>query len=123
MATWTANRYTRGGLLLGVLTLALSNPALAQPAKSNPVVEENSKPGSLDWQLTRVRLGKRDGFRSPSIEGYCSHQSVQAGDGIFEPFDAPEREAEIDRDDHGAAVGAEDAPEAVGLAGAHGRVG
>jgi hypothetical protein len=49
-------------------------------AASNLIAEENRKPGSLDWQLTRVRLDTRGGYRSPWIEGYCSHQSVQAGD-------------------------------------------
>lgn len=45
------------------------------------IVEENRKPGSLDWQLTRVRPD-RAGFRSPWIEGYCSRQSVKAGESI-----------------------------------------
>ena len=50
--------------------------------------EENAKPGSDDWQLTRVRLEKGDGvrlvngFRSPWIEGYCSRQSVCAGESL-----------------------------------------
>ena len=41
--------------------------------------EENLKPGSTDWQLTRVRPDG-NGFRSPWIEGYCSKQSVRAGE-------------------------------------------
>ncbi len=45
------------------------------------VVAENRKPGAIDWQLTRVRAD-RDGFRSPWIEGYCSKQSVKAGETI-----------------------------------------
>jgi hypothetical protein len=40
---------------------------------------ENRKPGTTDWQLTRLRLDKAGGFRSPWIEGYCSHQSIEAG--------------------------------------------
>lgn len=40
--------------------------------------DENAKPGTLDWQLTRVRLDG-NGFRSALIEGYCSRQSVLAG--------------------------------------------
>jgi len=48
----------------------------------NRIVEENQKPGATDWQLTRVRLDKTGGFRSPWIEGYCSRQSVAAGDTI-----------------------------------------
>jgi hypothetical protein len=50
-------------------------------ARLNPIVLENQHPGAADWQLTRVRLDK-DGFRSPWIEGYCTRQSVAAGDTI-----------------------------------------
>ncbi|MCY2976251.1 MAG: hypothetical protein NTW52_16475 [Planctomycetota bacterium] len=42
---------------------------------------ENEKPGALDWQLTRVRVDAGD-FRSPWIEGYCSRQSVLAGESL-----------------------------------------
>jgi hypothetical protein len=50
--------------------------------------DENSKEGARDWQLTRVRVqpakggAPGDAYRSPSIEGYCSRQSVSAGDEI-----------------------------------------
>jgi hypothetical protein len=47
----------------------------------NLVSDENSKPGSTDWQLTRVRAD-RVGFRTPWIEGYCSKQSVEPGESI-----------------------------------------
>jgi len=50
---------------------------------ANPIQIENRKPGAADWQLTRVRLDSREGMRSPFIEGYCSRQSVLAG----EPLD------------------------------------
>lgn len=53
------------------------NPPKRQP---NLIRQENAKEGALDWQLTRVRLDKTAGFRSPSIEGYCSHQSIKAGE-------------------------------------------
>ena len=49
----------------------------------NPIQSENAKPGATDWQLTRMRLDKSEGFRSPFIEGYCSRQSVRVG----EPLD------------------------------------
>lgn len=65
-----------------VAALLLGSPPVltaADQAKSNPIVEENRKAGATDWQLTRVRLDKSK-YRSPWIEGYCSHQSVQAGD-------------------------------------------
>ena len=44
------------------------------------ITDENAKPGSTDWQLTRMRLDKTEGFRSPVIEGYCSRQSIKAGE-------------------------------------------
>jgi hypothetical protein len=45
------------------------------------IAEENRQPGSRDWQLTRVRADQ-NGFRSAWIEGYCSKQSVRAGESI-----------------------------------------
>ena len=48
----------------------------------NIIEQENQHPGSTDWQLTRIRLDKNDGFRSPSIEGYCSRQSLKAGEAL-----------------------------------------
>ena len=50
--------------------------------KRNLIAEENAKEGSLDWQLTRVRLDGTKAFRSSIIEGYCSKQSVRAGESI-----------------------------------------
>ena len=44
------------------------------------ITAENSKPGSRDWQLTRMRLDKNEGIRTSFIEGYCSRQSVKAGE-------------------------------------------
>lgn len=44
--------------------------------------KENAKPGSRDWQLTRVKLDEVNGVRSSLIEGYCSKQSVAAGETI-----------------------------------------
>src|SRR5579875_3827146 len=66
-----------------------STGLLAQGASQEPVdqgasgliPQENARPGALDWQLTRVRAD-REGFRSPWIEGYCSKQSVRAGETI-----------------------------------------
>jgi hypothetical protein len=48
--------------------------------KRNLIIRENQKPGAGDWQLTRVRLDAARGYRTSLIEGYCSHQSVEAGD-------------------------------------------
>jgi hypothetical protein len=75
----------QGGLALGLLAmgasllLAATGPS-GELARPNPIRAENRQPGAADWQLTRVRIDKPGGYRSPWIEGYCSHQSVQAGD-------------------------------------------
>jgi hypothetical protein len=45
----------------------------------NPIVTENRNAGARDWQLTRVRVDG-SGYRSTWIEGYCSRQSVRAGE-------------------------------------------
>lgn len=57
-----------------------TSSACAAEAKTNLIREENAKPGADDWQLTRVRLDERAGMRSSDIEGYCSKQSVAAGE-------------------------------------------
>lgn len=49
--------------------------------KNNLIVEENKKAGTTAWQLTRVRPDE-DQHRTSFIEGYCSKQSVKAGESI-----------------------------------------
>ena len=48
----------------------------------NLITTENAREGSRDWQLTRMKLDKAEGFRSPVIEGYCSRQSVKAEESL-----------------------------------------
>lgn len=52
------------------------------PRSSTLIAEENRKLAQADWQLTRMRLDRNGGYRSPYIEGYCSRQSVEAGETI-----------------------------------------
>jgi hypothetical protein len=68
---------------LVLLAVGEATPPLARAADdgSNPIQVENAKPGATDWQLTRVRPDA-SGFRSPWVEGYCSKQSVLAGESI-----------------------------------------
>lgn len=66
----------------GAAALASGLPLAAAPARQpNLIRDENAKPGANDWQLTRVRVDA-PGFRSPWVEGYCSKQSVKAGESI-----------------------------------------
>ena len=79
-------RFGRRGFLqasaaAGYAFLARSSQAQEAAEPAGVIVEENRKAGAADWQLTRVRVD-RDGFRSPWIEGYCSRQSVKAGESI-----------------------------------------
>src|SRR6187401_500708 len=55
--------------------------AVASAARPDLIKTENAKDGALDWQLTRVRVDGKN-FRCPWIEGYCSRQSVLAGESI-----------------------------------------
>ena len=71
------------GALAAASLPAMGRPATASPAAARQprlIARENRQAGADDWQLTRVRLDGTAGFRSPFIEGYCSHQSVAAGE-------------------------------------------
>lgn len=63
------------------LAFVIADSTHAAEPPLNPIQVENAFPGSTDWQLTRVRLDA-SGMRSPWIEGYCSRQSVPAGEAI-----------------------------------------
>ena len=71
-------RAAAAGILLSDRREAVSDSV----SSDSPIPAENAHPGSLDWQLTRVRTESRGGVRSPFIEGYCSRQSVSAGESI-----------------------------------------
>jgi hypothetical protein len=63
-----------------VLAATLASASGASSRRQSSLIRrENRREGALDWQLTRVRVDK-EGFRSPWIEGYCSRQSVSAGE-------------------------------------------
>src|SRR3954452_19834816 len=102
---------TSAGAALGG-TLASGLPEKARAAdrpRQNVIAEENAKPGSRDWQLTRVRLDKQAGFRAPGIEGDCSRQSGKAGGkaGVFGSTKKPARfEIEIFRTGYYGGCGA-----------------
>ena len=66
--------------ILGAITMPGSLPADRPATGRNAIQKENAREGATDWQLTRVRVDKPDGCRCPAIEGYCSKQSVAAGD-------------------------------------------
>ena len=66
----------------GIVSQMASAASAETPSSgaTNPIIEENKKEGSLDWQLTRVRSQGGGGYQNADIEGYCSRQSVKAGE-------------------------------------------
>ncbi|HPA18402.1 MAG TPA: hypothetical protein PLU30_11700 [Verrucomicrobiae bacterium] len=81
-----------GSLSLSVGWVVLVSDRDCEAAQSSVIRDENLKSGSADWQLTRVRIDKSN-ERSPWIEGYCSRQSVLAGEsiGIMVSTDPPSK--------------------------------
>jgi hypothetical protein len=69
-------RFVECGALASVAAASTTSEVKRNPGL---ITRENRKPGATDWQLTKVRLDKRGGVRSRWIEGYCSHQSIEAG--------------------------------------------
>lgn len=68
------------GLAAHSLHAAADGPEAASAAgRSSLIEQENQKPGTSDWQLTRVRINSGS-YRTSLIEGYCSHQSIAAGE-------------------------------------------
>ena len=70
--------------LLRMLSITIAMVTLGSLVANadNAITRENQNAGSTDWQLTRVRTQGRRGIRCPSIEGYCSKQSVTSGESI-----------------------------------------
>lgn len=54
----------------------------ASPRQSDLIKLENAKQGTTAWQLTRVMPDGGKAYRTSLIEGYCSKQSVKAGEPI-----------------------------------------
>ena len=71
---------TGTGLSLSLSPLkSFAEKVSGKDVENNLIVNENKKKGSTDWQLTRVRPDKSL-HRTPYIEGYCSRQSLKAGE-------------------------------------------
>lgn len=68
--------------IFATVASAAAMPLFANQKTSNPIVVENQKTGTLDWQLTYTRVDSKMRFRSSLIEGYVSKQSVSAGQSL-----------------------------------------
>ena len=81
MTTGNRRNLLKGAAAAG-LALGLGHRNAIGAGEENPIIRENANPGSTDWQLTRVRTDTRGGIRASHIEGYCSRQSVAAGQSV-----------------------------------------
>jgi hypothetical protein len=68
----------------GTAGLALAGLPLATRAdqQTQLVPEENARPGTRDWMLSKTGVDQATRYRCPRIEGYCSHRSAKAGETI-----------------------------------------
>jgi len=68
-------------LSLAASSFASHEAAAARDTEADRALvrRENEKPGDRDWQLTRVRINEGP-YRTSLIEGYCSRQSIAAGE-------------------------------------------
>ncbi|HEX6960963.1 MAG TPA: hypothetical protein VF175_03795, partial [Lacipirellula sp.] len=81
------NSVTRRQLLqdaaaAGLIAASSAGHVLGAPRSGNRVLQENQRPGTRDWMLAKTQVEPKSRYRSPWIEGYCSHRSVRAGDAI-----------------------------------------
>ena len=79
----TRRNLLKGAAAMSALTVLGARNGLSadqRAAGPNVIQQENARQGATDWQLTRTRVDKPDGCRCVAIEGYCSRQSVAAGE-------------------------------------------
>jgi hypothetical protein len=68
------------GSFAAACTSGLGEHSQAESLSRSLIQQENTKEGSLDWQLTRMRPTSPSGIRTNLIEGYCRSQSVAVGE-------------------------------------------
>lgn len=66
------------GLLSGCSWSSAAQPD-PQTTGQSLIRQENARPGTRDWLLTKTRIDPASKYRCPWIEGYCSHTSALAG--------------------------------------------
>jgi hypothetical protein len=66
--------------LLAAILMSIASPILGADRDPDLIRRENSQTGTTDWQLTRIALKSPTTCRADYIEGYCSRQSVKAGE-------------------------------------------
>ncbi len=76
----TRRQMLRSLAALGAATVHPRARIFGNEPADNAIVKENSQRGTRDWMLKNTRIEPMSRYRSPWIEGFCSHRSVRAGD-------------------------------------------
>jgi hypothetical protein len=77
----TRRSLLKGTVGLGALAL-MPGCAILAGTRTHQIRPENQKPGTRDWMLTHTRVDPATRYRSPWVEGFCSHTSAKAGETI-----------------------------------------
>lgn len=80
-----SSRLSRRSLGASLAAGAVFAPLAASSARADGaapglVRAENAKPGTRDWMLSKAEIDPATRYRSPRVEGFCSHASARAGD-------------------------------------------
>lgn len=70
----------QGATAAGLASILMPRVSASVERQTDLIREENAKPGTRDWMLTNTRIDPPTKYRCPWIEGYCSHQSIRAGE-------------------------------------------
>lgn len=79
---FTRREILRSTLGAGLLAAAPALAVRAAGAARSPIIAENRRPGTTEWQLSRARVDPVQTYRCPWIEGFCSRTSVRPGERI-----------------------------------------
>ena len=76
--------------------LAAMSGSPSRPLNSR-IEQENQLPGTTDWMLKNSQIDPATKYRSPWVEGYCSHASIRAGETLdIKVSAAPKAEVKLD---------------------------
>ena len=81
-ASFTRRQMLRNMAAAGLAAASPPVGLLGAEPPGNVVVQENQRPGTRDWMLRQTRIDPESRYRSPWIEGYCSHSTIRAGETI-----------------------------------------
>jgi hypothetical protein len=73
-------KITSAATALGTPSFAKAQTSTSSPARRPDLIRQENQQAGASFQLTRMRPDGAQSYRSSLIEGYCSHQSVKAGE-------------------------------------------